>query len=405
MKKFFVFIVIAAIFGLLGWQVYEKSTADQGNGRANRRTPKVAVEIAPVRNGPIRDVRLFTGSLYPASEIVVAPKIAGRMEKIFVHIGDRIENGQLVATIEDNEYRQQIIQAQAELEVARANLQEQRNPLENAKKEYERISALYEKKIVSESAFDKALSELRTQEAKLSVSAALVSEKEAALETAKVRLSYTQIHLATDNGNGYRVVGERFVDEGAMLAANTPIVTVLDIGKLIGVIHVIERDYPKIRPGMKATILTDAYPDRVFTGEIIRIAPLLKENSREARVEITVVNKDRMLKPGMFIRAEIQFDEHKNATLVPASALVKRDGTQGIFLVDPAAEKARFILVKIGIINGQYAEVLSPDVKGSVVVLGQHLLEDGGSILLPRAQPVPTDADRPKKRSTQEKKG
>jgi len=48
---------------------------------------------------------------------------------------------------------------------------------------------------------------------------------------------------------------------------------------------------------------------------------------------------------------------------------------------------------------------LSPDVKGFVVVLGQHLLEDGGSILLPRAQPVPTDADRPKKRSTQEKKG
>jgi len=403
MKKFFVFFIIAAIFGVLAWQVYEKSTADTGRGRGNRRIAKVAVEIAPVRNGSIRDVRLFTGSLYPASEIVVAPKIAGRMEKIFVHIGDRVENGQLVATIEDDEYRQQVIQAQAELEVARANLQEQRNPLENAKKEYERIAALYEKKIVSESAFDKALSELKTQEAKLSVSAALVSEKEAALETAKVRLSYTQIHLVTDNGNGYRVVGERFVDEGAMLAANTPIVTVLDIGKLIGVIHVIERDYPKIRPGMKATIMTDAYPDRIFTGEVIRIAPLLKEKSREARVEIAVLNKERMLNPGMFIRAEIQFDEHKNATLVPTSALVKRNGTQGIFLVDSAAEKARFILVDVGIINGKYAEVLRPAVNGSVVVLGQHLLEDGGSILLPQA--APADEDRTKKRSIQEKKG
>jgi RND family efflux transporter MFP subunit len=394
MKKFFIILVVLAGLSFLGWQVYQKITAGQKSTRPNHRKTTVAVEITPIKKDIIRDVRDFTGSLYPASEIVVAPKIAGRMEKILVRIGDRVKNGQLVATIDDDEYRQQVMQAQADLEVAQANLQEQRNPLENAKKEYERIASLYEKKIVSESAFDRAVSELRTQEAKLNVSSAMVFQKDAALETAKVRLAYTQIQLATDNGNGYRVVGERFVDEGAMLAANTPIVSVLDIEKLIAVINVIERDYPHIRPGMKATVFTDAYPDRVFSGEVIRIAPMLKEKSREARVELEIVNHDRALKPGMFIRAQIQFDEHKNATLIPVSAIVKRDGLQGVFLADLVEKKARFVQVKLGIVNGHTAEVLDPPLSGSVVVLGQHLLEDGVSIFLP--QQTPSGEDRQK---------
>ena len=403
MKKVVIILIVLLGLSFLGWQVYQKSNAEQRSAQSKRRNATVAVEIAPIKKDIIRDVRDFTGSLYPVSEIVVAPKIAGRIEKIQVRIGDRVKNGQLVATMEDDEYRQQVLQAQADLEVARANLQEQRNPLENAKKEYERIASLYEKKIVSESAFDRAVSELRTQEAKLKVSAALVSQKEAALETAKIRLAYTQIHLATDKGNGYRVVGERFVDEGAMLAANRPIVSILDIEKLIAVIHVIERDYPKIRAGMKATIFTDAYQKRVFTGNVIRIAPLLKEKSREARVELEIVNHDRLLKPGMFIRAQIQFDEHKNATIVPVSAIVKRDGRQGVFLADQVEKKARFIQVKLGIVTGDEAEVLSPSIDGSVVVLGQHLLKNNASIFLP--QQMPAGKDREKMGRTQGKKG
>lgn len=386
MKKLLVLLIVFIGIGAVGWQVLLKSSAEKKGLRPNhRRAATVAVEIAPIRRATIRDIKQFTGSLYPVSEIVVAPKIAGRLEKIFVHIGDRLKNGQRIAVLDDDEYRQQVIQAKAELEVARANLLEQQNPLQNARKEYERIAALYEKKIVSESAFDKALSELKTQEAKQSVYTAQVSEKEAALETAKVRLSYTQIRLTADNGEGFRVVGERFVDDGAMLAANTPIVSVLDIGTLIAVIYVIERDYPKVRPGMTASITTDAYPDRTFAGRVVRIAPLLKEKSREARVEIEIQNKELRLKPGMFVRAEIQFDEHSNATIVPFSALVKREGVQGIFLADIAEKKARFVGVTTGIIHGNDAEVLKPDLKGWAVVLGQHLLEDGGAILLPQS--------------------
>ena len=207
MKKILIIIIVLVGFSFLGWQVYQKSTADRNRSKATRRNATVAVEIAPVKKSAIRDIRHFTGSLYPASEVVVAPKIAGRIEKILVHLGDRVKNGQLIAIIDDDEYRQQVVQVKAELDVARANLQEQMNPLENAKKEYDRIAALRKKNIVSESAFDKADSELRTQQAKLKVASALVSQKEAALEMARVKLSYTQIHLTPNNDSGYRVVG------------------------------------------------------------------------------------------------------------------------------------------------------------------------------------------------------
>ncbi len=83
------------------------------------------------------------------------------------------------------------------------------------------------------------------------------------------------------------------------------------------------------------------------------------------------------------MRVQIQFNENDNATVVPIAALVKRNGSQGVFVVDPQEQKARFIPVTLGILNGIQAEVLNPVITGAVVILGHHLLEDGNSIILP----------------------
>jgi RND family efflux transporter MFP subunit len=388
MRKIFIAIIILVGLGLLGWQIYRKVLDSPKGFVRQRRNAAVAVEILPVEKAPIREIGSYTGSLYPLTEFVLAPKIAGRLEKIFVNIGDIVKSGQLLAVLEDDEYRQQVSQVQAELEVARANLQERKNILENAKREHERTIALWKKKIASESELDAADSEYKIQKAKLRVAVAQVSQKEAALKMANVRLSYTRIKVAENNSSGFRVVGERFVDEGAMMAPNKPIVSILDIGKLIAVIYVIERDYPKIQPDLEAVVSTDAYPGRTFSGEVTRIAPVLREKSREARVEIEIPNDLRLLKPGMFVRVQIQFGQRQNATVVPTTALVKRDGTQGIFLADVQAKKARFVPVTIGIVNGSRAEVLDPPITGAVVTLGHHLLEDGAAIILPDQTPV-----------------
>jgi RND family efflux transporter MFP subunit len=382
MKKILITVITLAGLGFIGWQIYQKFT-DSGTGFVRKnRNAAVAVEIVPVEKASIQEIGSYAGSLYPLSEFVLAPKISGRLEKIFVDIGDTVKGGQLVAVLEDDEYRQEVSQVQAELEVARANLQERKNTLENAKREYERTIALWKKKIASESELDSADSENKIQQAKLRVAVAQVAQKEAALKMANVRLSYTQIKVADINNFEHRVVGERFVDEGAMMAPNKPIVSILDIGKLIAVIHVIEREYSKIKPGLEAVVSTDAYPGRTFSGKVTRMAPILKEKSREARVEIEIPNEQALLKPGMFIRVQIQFGQRENATVIPAAALVKRDDTQGVFLVDVQKKKARFVPVTTGIVNGTRAEVLDPPITGAVVTLGQHLLEDGAAIIL-----------------------
>ncbi len=383
MKKFFAIIIVLAGLGFLGWQIYQKASDSRKGFKHERQNVPVAVEVALVKKASIRQVGSFTGSLYPISKFILAPKIAGRLEKILVNIGDKVEGGQLVAVLDDDEYRQQVSLVKAELDVSRANLQEQKSTIENAKREYERSVALRKKKILSESKFDAAESEFKTQQSRLKVAIAQVSQKEAALKIANVQLSYTQIQVPENNTTGHMVIGERFVDEGAMLAPNTPIASVLDIEKLIAAIHVIERDYPKIQLGLEAIISTDAFPGRTFTGKVIRIAPFLKEKSREARVEIEIPNAQKLLKPGMFVRVQIQFDEHENATVVPLTALVKRNGIQGVFLVDFKEQKARFVPVTVGIVNSVQAEGLNPPITGSVVTLGHHLLEDGSLIILP----------------------
>ena len=385
MKKILVIVIVLAGLSLLGWQIYQKVVASQ-KGNSKRQTVKVAVEVKPVETASIRDVHEFTGTLYPRSQFVVAPKIAGRLKKLMFDIGDKVDPEQLIAVLDDEEYIQQVDQAKAELEVSRANLEEKQNSLEISGREYERTVVLRHKKIASVSELDTAESNYKNQEAKLKVARSQVVQNEAALKVAQVRLSYTQIKMPpkeNKENNEYQLIGERFVHEGAMLAANTPIVSILDIHNLIAVMHVIERDYSKIRLEMKASVATDAFPGKTFSGEIIRMAPLLKEKSREARIEIEIANKEILLKPGMFVRVQLEFARKENTTVVPLDALTKREGRQGVFMVEKQTNKTRFVPVKTGIINGTRVEILNPPLAGLVITLGHHLLEDGAAIILP----------------------
>ena len=386
MKKALVILVVLAVAGLFGWEVYRRASMSSGESVRPHKAFAVAVEVANVQKTEIHDVELFTGSLIPESYFIVAPKVAGRLEKLFVDIGDSIKQGQLVAMLDDGEYAQQVEQARAELEVSRANVKESRSSLDIAKREFERAQALRQKKITSESDLDAARAKYEAQEARYKVALAQVAQKGAALKAVKVRLSYTKMRVSWEDGDEHRIIGERFVDEGAMLKANDPIVSILDIQSLTAVIHVIERDYSKVRTGQEATVTTDAFPELTFKGKVLRVAPLLKETSRQARVEIEIPNPEGILKPGMFVRVRIEFDRRENATVVPLSALAKRNGRQGVFSVDKQNLKARFIPVTLGIINGELAEVVRPSLSGLVVTLGHHLLEDGSAVILPTVE-------------------
>ena len=400
MKQVLGVILALAVLAGLGWlgtQIYVRvQEAQKQAGGEQRSTPAVAVAIAPVARSTVLDMGMFSGTLSPKSRFEVAPKVAGRIKQLLVNIGDPVKKDQLIALLDDDELKQQVEQARAELEMARANVEDTRSAIEVARstvdvarKEFDRLTVLKQKGIASAADLDVAEAKLRAgeanfkaSEAKERVAQAQINQRDAALRAAEIRLSYTQVHASWQEKGDSRVVGERFADEGALLKANDPIVSVLDEDVMIAVVHVIERDYPKVQVGQEAQVMTDAYAGRTFTGKVVRIAPLLRESSRQARLEIEVPNPQRLLHAGMFVRAQIEFARHENATVVPVAALVKRGGDQGVFLADVEKNKARFVPVTVGIISAQQAEITAPALSGQVVVLGQHLLENGSDIVL-----------------------
>lgn len=381
LQKIFLVIVVVLIL-LIFWRagkvIFKKSNF------SGFRQPAVAVEISPLQTGLIRDLGQFSGTLIPKSQFVVAPKVSGKLKKLYVNIGDRVARGQIVAQLDDEEYLQQVAQAEADLKVARANFEEAKSALELARREMERAETLHKKGILSDAQFDSVRAQFQAQEAKFKVSEAQVANREAALETAKVRLSYTRIVATWETGSNIRYVGERFVDEGALLSVNTPIISIIEIQPITCVIYAADKEYFRIKVGQDVSVSSSVFPGKKFPGKVVRLAPLLKETSRQARIEIDIENEEGQLKPGMFVNAEIEFGRREKAKIVPFSAIVSRSNSQGVFVADIEKRMAIFKPVKIGIIEGEKAEILEPDdISGYVVVLGQHLLQDGMGIILP----------------------
>ena len=364
---------------LLAWRIIALVTKGSGNQNIRSVRPPVAVEVDSVRYDPIKEVREFIGTIYPMYQYVVAPKVSGRIVEIRKRIGDWVERGEVIARIDDAEYQQAVLEAEANLRIAQASLKETQSQFALTKQELERVRSLQEKGIASPSELDATHTNYEAQQSRLKLAQAQVEQREASLKSAKIRLSYTVL-TAMEPG----FIGERFVDEGTLLSPNAPVATVIGIDRIIIRTTIIERDYGRIRIGQQAIAQVDAFPSERFSGNVARIAPMLQETSRVARMEIEVQNYSLLLKPGMFTRVHVILNEKDSAQVVPREAVVSRSGENGIFIVDSTGAVARYHPVQIGIVAEDKMEILSPEIDGIVVTLGQHLLEDGSPIILPK---------------------
>ncbi|HOV37339.1 MAG TPA: efflux RND transporter periplasmic adaptor subunit [Spirochaetales bacterium] len=354
-------------------------TNGNGSPTGNRRGA-VSVETVSVEIGEIRRLGNFTGTLEARSQFVLSSKIAGRIEQILVDVGDEVRKGQLVALLEDDEYQRQVDQAEADLEAARANLEDAEGALETASREFERAKSLYAGKIIAASELDVAASQYRKAEAALKVVQAQLKQREAALAIIQDRLQATRIVAEWNSPEPSRVNGERYVDPGTLLRANDPICSILDISSLIGVVNVTEQDYPRLQPGQIVSVMAEILPDRKFSGQVERIAPFLDPATRQAEVQIAVPNPQKELKPGMFIRAVVEYGRRDKVRIVPEISIVKRDEKTGVFLVNPEEGRVRFVPVVTGIGQEGRVEIVSPALSGSIVITGQHLLQDGSFV-------------------------
>jgi len=339
--------------------------------------PPVAIEVDQVRFEPIREVRQLTGSVYPQYQYVVAPKVSGRLVSIDKRIGDWVESNEIVAQIDDAEYQQGVLESDANLKIANATLMEAEIQFKLAAQEKKRVESLQAKGISSPSELDTAVSNYSAQESRLQLARAQVEQREAALRSAKIRLGYTRL-TASEPG----FVGERFVDVGALLAPNAPVISIIGIRSVIVRATIVERDYGFIKIGQSAEVTVDAFPERKFYGNVSRIAPMLQETSRVAQMEVDVSNEGLLLKPGMFARVAVVTAEKDSAQTVPTVAVVLQEKENGVFMVADGEKVARYFSVETGIVTPERTEIVSPRLSGRVVTLGQHLLNDGSPVIL-----------------------
>ncbi len=365
----------------------EEKKSRKGKRRKRKGGRKISVEVAKVKVGSVQETLGYVGSLLPRTSVSIFSKVEGRIERIFVNVGSRVKEGDLIARIENEEIVEEVREAEASLRVAQATLKGKEAEMKNVERQLERSKRLFKKHFISRQELDTVETQHYSAEAQTELARARVAQREAALENARIRLRNTEIRSPI---TGY--VWKKPMDRGAIAKTNIstdPIVQLVEIDPVTALISVVEKDYRKIKPGLTATIRVDAYPGRTFTGKIARVSPVLDADTRTADVEIEIPNSGKELKPGMFARVEIVAQKRRGALLVPEGALLKVGEVHGVFKLrgkGSASASSRqatvkFVSVKTGLSHKGWVEVQGPLKSGDrVVTLGSGLLRDGQGV-------------------------
>ncbi|MFZ2957518.1 MAG: efflux RND transporter periplasmic adaptor subunit [Candidatus Ozemobacteraceae bacterium] len=284
------------------------------------------------------------GEILPMRKAALAPKVSGKLVVVPLFSGEFAASGAVIASIDPRDFQLAVQQAEASLDAARVRLkqlesgfrpEERRASSEtlkqalanrdNAQADFLRTRDLFKAGAVSQQALDAAEARAKVNEAQYiaareqkslvdqgprleekDAARATVRQQEATLSLARLQLEFASIRAPFDG-----VISQRMLDEGAYVTSNNPVYTIMQIDPVMIAIDCPERFVPRLAVGLKAEITVDAYPGKLFNGTLDRLPASLDSKTRAARVEITVPNPDRILKPGMFARVRIGLSSEK----------------------------------------------------------------------------------------------
>jgi len=313
--------------------------------------PPVTVRMAEAATGDIGAQLTVVGNLIGEQTVDVVPRTGGRLVSVNVKLGDPVRRGQLLAKIEDFEIIEQVKQAQASMEVARATIRQREADLKVAELNFDRSKNLYGRQLLAKQALDDAESRYLAAQAQLDLARAQSSQTAARLDELQINLGNTRITSPVDG-----FVGRRNADPGAWVSQNAPVVSVVEIARLRMQAAVVEKDLRFVGVGDPATVEVDAYPGDQFKGRVARVSPVLDPATRTATMEVEIPNTDNRLRPGMYARVELTIEEHKGVVLVPKPAVVDLDGQRGVWQAGDD-NKAKFLPVTLGIEDGERVEI------------------------------------------------
>ncbi|WP_457635383.1 efflux RND transporter periplasmic adaptor subunit [Persephonella sp.] len=398
MKKTAIFILLIAVV-VGGYYIYTKS-------KEAEKSKVVVYKTEKVKRGEIKDIINATAIVKTRvnAYLKIGTRTTGLVQKMFIDIGDYVKKGQLIAIIDQREFKKDIQKIKSQIQKAENKLEqinqlypvkikEAEKNLKSAEAEYEfanwkfqREKELLKEGFTTKQDFEIAKRELKTKEAKLKLAEETLkklkveyeTEKKLAqddikilqkeLEKAKIRLSYTEIYSPIDG-----IVSNVVAREGETLVAGLQageLVTILKPDRLEIQIFVDETDIGKVKSGQKVVYYVDAFPDRIFTGKITKIypEPIVKQNI-VYYLAIVPVKKDyaRYLRPEMTVYTKIIAGIKKNAVIIPNSAVRFEKGKQYVYVIKNGKPQIRYI--KTGWIDEKYTEVVEGLKEGEVIAV------------------------------------
>ena len=331
-----------------------------GGGRGNR--GPLTVEVAKAARGSVSERITVVGNLIGDATVSVVPRVAGRLQAIYVRLGDRVGMGQRIAKIEDFELQEQVKQAVAAQEVSKATIRQREADLQLALTNAERSRNLFARQLLPKQTLDDTEARYQSAIAQLDLARAQNSQSNARLDELQITLANTVIVSPVDG-----FVARRGADPGAFVGQNAPIADVVDITRVRLVANVVEKDLKQIATGDEAIVEVDAFPGEEFTGRIARVAPVLDPATRTSSIEIEIPNPGFRLKPGMYARVGITTTQKKDTLVVPINALVDLGGRRGVFVAQEN-NTGTFRPVRVGIEEAAQAEILEGLTEGELVV-------------------------------------
>jgi membrane fusion protein (multidrug efflux system) len=359
-------IIGIAVASLAAWWLQNKSSsaptpATAGSTPASPGSPPgpggpqrpVSVEVAKVETTKLVDETQSVGSLRSNQGVMLRPEVGGRVSQVMFRDGQRVKKGQVLVQFDDQLPAAQVMQAQAELSIAKAN--------------HTRNKELVAQNFISKRSLDESEAALQVSEAKLALA-------QATLQRLKV--------LAPFDG----VAGLRQINVGDYLKDGADMVNIEDIDAVLLDFRLAERFQTKVKPGQKAQVSFDALPGKQFTAVVQAIDPLIEANGRSVGVRACIDNRQMQLRPGMFARVSAVFGERPNAMVVPEEAIVPQGGRSFVVKVVAGPNKDELmserVTVKIGLRQPGKVEILEGlSLEDTVVVAGQQRLQKDGTLV------------------------
>lgn len=296
----------------------------------------IPVETVEVEQGDFTDTIILSGTTKPKASVTVVPKImsAEKITSLNIKDGDRVIAGQTIATLDQSTINIQLNLAQV--------------TYDDALKNYERQKALFEAGALPQAGFEQIQTALTQAESNLTA-------QQMAYDNTVIKAPISGIVTA--------VLGE----VGTLASAQTPIAQIANINTLELIAPINEMQVNKLKVNDQVEVMVPALDKEIFTGTITNVSAVMEDRLKAYPVTITLNNKDHKIKAGMYAEVEVVTNVQEGAMVIPAQAVITRDGFSAVYVVEE--EKALQKEIVTGLSNGNETVILEGLELGEQVII------------------------------------